>query len=241
MTVTTDISVNPTPYRQTTEAIGAELAAALVAAQSEFSAVAKDRANPFFKSSYADLPAVKAEAQPVLAKHGLAVIQEPKYVVIEGKIHDTLTTIVVHSSGQIKASTMILKPVKGDPQAQGSAITYAKRYAFMAILGLVADDDDDGNTASGRAKSGGTTRTRARSNAPTGDGIDQEALNAANAELKAAAKDVGMAPKTVIAMFKEVFKDDLQTTRDIEKLKAAAQFVRDGAGQQKNDDGGAGE
>jgi hypothetical protein len=43
---------------------------------------------------------------------------------------------------------MPLLLAKSDPQGQGSAITYARRYALMAVLGLVADEDDDGNKAS---------------------------------------------------------------------------------------------
>ncbi|QSM01104.1 ERF family ssDNA binding protein [Mycobacterium phage Nanosmite] len=186
----------------TADGLGPELAEALVAAQAEFGAVAKDTANPFFKSKYADLPAVKAEAQPVLAKHGLAVIQEPKYVVIDGKVHDTLTTIVVHKSGQAKASTMILRPVKADPQAQGSAITYAKRYAFMAVLGLVADEDDDGNAASGRAK---PARARSGGNKPNpnAEGLGSAEVQAAVARVKAAIKASGKTPKDAQALFAE--------------------------------------
>lgn len=146
-----DIYVN-NPYREVSLPPVA-LFAAIIAAQAEFGAVAKDTKNEFFKSKYADLAAVKESAQPVLTKHGLGVVQEPGFKVIGDKVYDTLATTVIHESGQSRTSTMVLKPVKADPQAQGSAITYAKRYAFMAILGLVADDDDDGNAASGNTRS----------------------------------------------------------------------------------------
>lgn len=121
-----------------------ELAGALCKAQGEFEAVAKDAKNPFFKSYYADLPAIVQAASPILTANGLAVYQ--------GLGHDdrgdTLTTMVLHSSGQYIGDTMHLRPVKDDPQAQGSATTYGRRYAYMAALGLVADVDDDGNAAS---------------------------------------------------------------------------------------------
>ncbi|AEK09973.1 Erf-like ssDNA annealing protein [Mycobacterium phage Rey] len=203
--------------------IGAELAAALVAAQGEFGAVAKDTANPFFKSKYADLPAVKAEAQPVLAKHGLAVIQEPGFQVIDGKINDTLTTIVVHSSGQAKASTMVLRPVKNDPQAQGSAITYAKRYAFMAVLGLVADEDDDGNAASGRGKPA-ARQSRPKQNA-TNDGLADPAVSAAVARVKAAIKSAKKTPKDAQAFFAENYPDGgaVIASTDVAALTAVAE------------------
>lgn len=122
-----------------------ELAAALVAAQAEFSAVPKGSANPFFKSKYAALPDVVAHTAPVLAKHGLAVSQ-----FIDGEYlgGDALITYVIHKSGQYLSHVMRLHLPKEDPQGQGSAVTYARRYSYMAALGLVADDDDDGNAAS---------------------------------------------------------------------------------------------
>lgn len=121
-----------------------ELAKALLAAQAEFSAVPKGSDNPFFKSKYAALPDVVKHTTPVLAKHGLGVSQFVDNVNGE----DALTTYLIHSSGEFISHSMILHLVKDDPQAQGSAITYARRYSYMACLGLVADEDDDGNAAS---------------------------------------------------------------------------------------------
>jgi len=125
-----------------------ELASALVAAQAEFSAVPKGSSNPLFKSKYAALPDVVASASPVLAKHGLAVTQSITFVNGSQGPIDALNTTLLHKSGQFIEHAMILHLPKNDPQGQGSAVTYARRYAYMAILGLVADDDDDGNAAS---------------------------------------------------------------------------------------------
>lgn len=122
-----------------------ELAKALVSAQAEFSAVPKGSVNPFFKSKYAALPDVVASAGPVLAKHGLAVSQ---HITTNDQGADMLITYVLHSSGQFIAHGMILHLPKSDPQGQGSAVTYARRYSYMSALGLVADEDDDGNKAS---------------------------------------------------------------------------------------------
>jgi hypothetical protein len=87
-----------------------------------------------------------------LAKHGLAVTQgisfQQGFSDAAAVLHDTLTTSLIHKSGQWIESEMPLHLPKQDPQGQGSAVTYARRYAYMAILGLVADDDDDGNAAS---------------------------------------------------------------------------------------------
>ena len=120
-----------------------EISAALVAAQAEFAAIPKTAENPFFKSKYADLATVISHTQPVLAKHGLAVSQHP--TTLDGE--PALTTWLLHSSGQSLKDTMRLCAAKSDPQGQGAAITYARRFAYMAVLGLVADADDDGQAA----------------------------------------------------------------------------------------------
>lgn len=120
-----------------------DIAAALVAAQAEFAAIPKTAENPFFKSKYADLATVISHTQPILARHGLAVSQHP--TTLDGE--PALTTWVLHSSGQSLKDTMKLYAAKNDPQGQGAAITYARRFAYMAVLGLVADVDDDGQAA----------------------------------------------------------------------------------------------
>jgi hypothetical protein len=122
-----------------------ELIKALVSAQSEFSAIPKDSDNPFFKSKYAALPDVVKITTPVLAKNGLAVTQ---LVTTNAEGGDALSTVLLHTSGQYLMDTANLHLVKTDPQGHGSAITYMRRYAYMSILGLVADEDDDGNAAS---------------------------------------------------------------------------------------------
>ena len=141
-----------------------ELATALSKAQGEFEAVSKGSENPFFKSKYAALPDVVKSASPILAANGLSVTQ----LMDED---DRLTTILLHSSGQYIGASARLHLVKDDPQAQGSATTYLRRYAYMSILGLVADDDDDGNAGSGQNGSQGTTHRPApqtAQNRPTG-------------------------------------------------------------------------
>lgn len=142
-----------------------ELATALAAFQGAVEAVTKEDTNPFFKSKYAGLPAVVKAAAPHLAKHGLSVTQTLgcyEYA-DEGRrvqINDTLTTMVMHSSGQWISDTTVMHLVKEDPQGHGSAVTYMRRYAYMAVLGLVADEDDDGNAATQAKASHPATRTR---------------------------------------------------------------------------------
>jgi hypothetical protein len=122
----------------------AELAAALIEVQKEVPKIPKTSDNPFFKSKYADLADVKTLADPIITKHGLAVTQWPS----SNDKGDTLITMLLHRSGQFIKSEMQLHLTKSDAQGQGSALTYARRYAYMASLGLVADADDDGNRAS---------------------------------------------------------------------------------------------
>jgi len=122
----------------------AKLATALNAFQAEVVVVGKDASNPFFKSKYAPLDSIMKAALPVLTKHGLAITQLLDN--IDGQ--SALTTQLLHVSGESISSTMPLLLAKNDPQGQGSAITYARRYSYAAVLGIVIDDDDDGNRAS---------------------------------------------------------------------------------------------
>lgn len=123
-----------------------ELAGALAKAQGEFTTAKKSADNPFFKSRYADLAEVVAACRAPLAKHGLCVIQQ----VTRDAAGVVLRSTLAHSSGQWIASEYSVVPVKADPQGWGSAITYARRYSLAALVGVVTDDDDDGNAASGR-------------------------------------------------------------------------------------------
>lgn len=123
-----------------------KLDAALAKAQGEIEAASKDATNPAFKSRYADITAVWSACRPALAKHGISVTQWPVHAE-DGRLH--IITRLAHGGEWIKSHFSI--PVtKQDPQGYGSAITYAKRYTLAAALGVVADDDDDGNAASVR-------------------------------------------------------------------------------------------
>ena len=126
----------------------ADLAKALAAAQGEFQAVPREADNPFFKSKYADLPAVVMAASPILSKHGLSVSQLPDF---DGT-NDLLTTTIMHESGQWLEASARLHLIKSEPQAQGSATTYMRRYAFAGGVGIVTEADDDAEAASGRGE-----------------------------------------------------------------------------------------
>lgn len=122
----------------------AKLFAAVVAAGGELRNPPKDSVNPHFKSRYADLATVLDTVRPVLALHKLAVVQMPT----EMDGGPGLATTLVHESGEWMRSTVRLYPGKQDPQGIGSALTYARRYGLQAVLGIAADDDDDGHAGS---------------------------------------------------------------------------------------------
>lgn len=122
-----------------------ELSASLSKLQSQITPIKKDADNPFFKSKYASLPAVVEHAKKLLTDNNLAITQ---FITTQND-ETALATILMHTSGEYIKSVMPLILSQKTPQGQGSAITYARRYAFMAALGLTAeDDDDDGNAAS---------------------------------------------------------------------------------------------
>lgn len=127
-----------------------ELAAALSKAQGEMQAAIKDKVNPFFKSSYADLGSVWDAARPVLSKYGLCIMQTTEINYEKNQI--IMVTTLAHISGQWMKSFLPLNPAKNDSQGIGAAITYLRRYSLSAIVGVVCDDDDDGETSVGRGK-----------------------------------------------------------------------------------------
>jgi hypothetical protein len=115
-----------------------ELATALCKAQAAMGGAVKDSANPFFKSSYADLTSViKAIKQP-FADNDLSYTQFP----VSDENGIGVVTRLMHNSGQWMELGYTLPIVKKDPQAAGSAITYARRYALQSMAGIPTADDD---------------------------------------------------------------------------------------------------
>ena len=121
-----------------------ELSKALSKFQGEVTNPKNTSTNPFFSSKYAPLEEVLNTIRPVLATNGLSITQIPT---TEGdKVG--VVTILMHSSGEyIETEPLLLKTDKNTAQGAGSAITYARRYAISAILGVASEEDDDGNNA----------------------------------------------------------------------------------------------
>jgi ERF superfamily len=124
----------------------ANLTLALSIVQGKMSHAVKDSANPFFKSKYADLESVWDACRSLLADNGLAVMQFPGLYTDHDKSM-SLTTIISHKSGEYISQEMSVPVTKADAQGAGSALTYMRRYALAAVVGVV-QADDDGNAAS---------------------------------------------------------------------------------------------
>ncbi len=116
-----------------------QIATALLKAQTEMSNPKKGSTNPFFKSKYADLNSIREAVIPVLNSNGISVLQP--IVHTDGK--NFVKTILLHESGELMESlTEIVYNKINDAQAQGSGISYARRYALQSFVCVGADDDD---------------------------------------------------------------------------------------------------
>jgi len=121
----------------------------IAAIQDEVQNITKDAKNPHFGNSYATYEKVMEVLHPILRKHNLMVFHSFEVPTFENQIA-IKTTIQGIGESKDNISTVLYTPmVKIDPQAAGSAITYAKRYSLLAMLGL-GTEDDDANAGSGK-------------------------------------------------------------------------------------------
>jgi ERF superfamily len=133
----------------------AALAGALAKAQLQIEPASKNATNPHFRSHYADLASIWDACRGPLNTNGLSIVQFP----CDGDVGRTgLCTMLLHSSGEYISEVVTTRSQKDDPQGLGSALTYLRRYALAAVVGVTATEDDDGNAAS--------TPANARVNAP---------------------------------------------------------------------------
>ena len=121
-----------------------KIASALLKAQNSMGNATKDNTNPFYKSKYADLNSVREACLPLLNANGISALQP--MVHLNGK--NFVNTILLHDSGEFLSSlTEIIYSKQNDAQAQGSGITYARRYGLQSFVNI-GSEDDDGNKAS---------------------------------------------------------------------------------------------
>lgn len=188
------------------------LTKALVAFQKEMKSVGFDKDNPFFKSKYATLANIVDSSKALLAKNGLAVTQ---LTTGEGGV----TTILLHESGQYIGDTLTLKAVKDDPQGHGSAITYARRYAYASILGIVSDEDDDGNAATHPEKKQSTPRPEVLKAGGNGEHKEPQLLTLRDMVNKVGLEKFGTEEKFKKWRIEQKLAPDLETVKDFEVAK----------------------
>jgi hypothetical protein len=145
---------------RTSESIG-KISTAFVSAQSDMNGLKKDGKNPFFSSNYITLDNILQYVRPILTAHGIALLQTNSGVLQNADaeiIGLTVTSRLLHITGEWIENDVTLPVIPRidrngkaqplDPQSLGSGLTYARRYALTALLGIGAETDDDGNAAS---------------------------------------------------------------------------------------------
>ncbi len=190
-----------------------ELATALSKAQGSFDHAKKDVDNIFFKSKYAELASVIDAAKKPLADNGLSVVQ----VVDTNESGDPfLETILMHVSGEFISGKYPIRPIKQDPQSVGSAITYARRYAFSAMTGIAADDDD-GNAASG---SGNQNQAKTQKSKPVQEKpVDYKFMLNSAGTIQELAQAWGKIPADLQPKFAAI-KDDMKAKLSLQQAAA---------------------
>lgn len=186
-----------------------KIAPALVRVQAEIKVAKKGKENPFFKSKYADLGAVWEACHEALTKNGIAVIQPTAF---RDGVH-LLQTILLHESGQSILGEYHLRPVKDDPQGMGSAVTYARRYALAAMIGIIQEDDDGRIASTTRGTKADTSKLAAKLTAK--DGRAEVITPAQAKELVAAWRAAGHEDQAVAAYLVE--KYGINTTKEIKR------------------------
>ena len=125
-----------------------ELANAMLKVQATLQPAIKDQDNPLTDSRYAILNSVMDACKDALISNGIWMSQYP--VAAEPGYLALVTKLTHATSGQFQASVLYMPLPQADPQGYGSAMTYARRYALSALLGMICEDDDDGNAARSR-------------------------------------------------------------------------------------------
>lgn len=167
------------------------IAKALITFHVKVDSIKKDATNPFFGKKYASLSNILETIRTPLSESGLSFSQFPCG-------EDGLNTILIHAeSGEFMEAEYTIKPVKNDPQSRGSSITYQRRYALCAVLGLNIEEDDDGNTANGNGYQ--------KSAVKNGSGTELPWLNEGTKEYEGAVVKL-KAGTTTIEKIKQVMK-----------------------------------
>lgn len=182
----------------------AKISKALAQFQGEVKNPANTETNPFFNSKYAPLSDILNLIRPLLSKYGLSVLQSPSG---DGQ-NVTITTLITHESGEwIESDPLTLKADKANAQGAGSAITYARRYAISAMLGISSEDDNDGNIT--------PENTHKPESEKNGDGATEAQLK----KLYAMAKDKNISPEEMKKIIYEYYGKE--SSKELSKKEAS--------------------
>ena len=144
-----------------------QLAPALCGLQAEIEAAPKGTKGQY--GAYSDLPTCWNTVQPLLAKHGLSIVQTFKTT---ERDEVCITMTLLHKSGQWMSGTLNLPYGRGGgPQGAGAAVTYGRRYGLAAIVGLVTDKDDDAQGAQNDYQNTKRSSPNGRANTMTADDL----------------------------------------------------------------------
>ena len=197
------------------ETIG-KLAAALAQAQAELPAALKNAENPHLRNRYADLAAVYEATRQVLPRHELAVIQTA--IPTDGT-RAAIRTTLAHSSGEWIAGELCM-PLdrQGGPQGMGSALTYARRYSLAALVGVVSEDDDDGNAAQGRKSKQEIQQVRAEAKANNSNPATDPQRRKMYAIM---GKRYGDNREAIIKVMSDFFKREIKSSNELTTAEVA--------------------
>lgn len=203
-----------------------KLIPALIKFQSEVPPIPKDKENPFFKNKdtgkkamYADLATIIETIRAPLSGNGLCITQPV--------CGDVLETYLYHSSGQYIKSEMKINNEKNNAQGFGSGLTYARRYALSSILGITADEDDDGNGAS---KTGDTNTPPQKNNpTPANSGAKNPCSEAQQRRIETLWQELGRTEAALKKELQKTFKVDsvalLGVTDAVAVIKSLTKLV----------------
>lgn len=186
-----------------------DLMKALLKAQTAMpTSTPKDAVNPHFKARYTSLDKLLELVRPVLNQHGILLLQKVGYEQAEGQLV-TVSTVLTHAESGEATVAVGACPMPADPQKQGAAITYLRRYGLMAILGLAADDDDDGNAWHAKTEAPKVKTTPPEE--PTGQ--YEQTLSKKHVEkIVEHGKRKGYKPKDIGTLLKDIFGDGIKVT-----------------------------
>ena len=196
------------------------LVGALTAFQGKMTAVKKDATNPFYHSRYATLDTIWETIRRPLAENGLSVAQTMNLV----NDKSVLETTLYHTSGEWISGTQLVNPVKDDPQSLGSAISYARRYSLSALLGVVSDEDDDGNVAT---KPQSKVETKAPEKSPIAETLPKSEPGISVAQTKkiyALVREKGITLDQAKAYLKRIFQKS--STKEL-TVSEASRLIED--------------